>query len=88
MRERFTFNLQGTLVDDSFAGEEFWPDGTFVGVALGNWMLTAGWQDRTWGPGADGSLILGNHHLLAPGITLQRNNSTQFETKWLSWLGP
>ena len=86
--ERFTFNLQGTLVDDSFDGDEFRPDGTFVGVALGNWMLTAGWQERFWGPSRDGSLILGNHHRPPPGISLQRNNSTPFETKWLSWLGP
>ncbi|MEE4163751.1 MAG: capsule assembly Wzi family protein [Woeseiaceae bacterium] len=86
--ERFTINLQGTLVDDPFDGDEFRPDGTFVGVALGNWMLTAGWQDRFWGPSRDGSLILGNHHRPPPGITLQRNNSTPFETKWLSWLGP
>jgi hypothetical protein len=86
--ERFTINLQGTLVEDPFDGDEFRPDGTYVGVALGNWMLTAGWQARFWGPGRDGSLILGNHHRPPPGITLQRNNSTPFETKWLSWLGP
>jgi hypothetical protein len=86
--ERFTINLQGTVVNDPRDGDELRPDGTFVGVALGNWMLTAGWQQRFWGPGRDGSLILGNHHRPAPGITLQRNNSTPFESQWLSWLGP
>jgi len=86
--ERFTVNLQGTLVDDSFDGDELRPDGTFVGVALGNWILTAGWQERWWGPGRDGSLILGSNHRPAPGITLQRNNSVPFETQWLSWMGP
>jgi hypothetical protein len=86
--ERFTLNLQGMLVDDSQDGDELRPDGTFVGLALGNWMLTAGWQNRFWGPGRDGSLILGNHHRPPPGITLQRNNSRPFETRWLSWLGP
>ena len=86
--ERFTMNLQATLVDDSLDGDEFRPDGTFVGVALGNWMLTAGWQERWWGPGRDGSLILGTNHRPAPGITLQRNNSVPFETQWLSWMGP
>lgn len=86
--ERFTINLQGTLVDDSIDGDEFRPDGTYVGVALGNWMLTAGWQERWWGPGRDGSLILGTNHRPAPGVTLQRNNSTPFETRWLSWMGP
>ena len=86
--ERFTVNLQGTVVDDPFDGDELRPDGSFVGVALGNWMLTAGWQERWWGPGRDGSLILGTNHRPAPGITLQRNNSTPFETRWLSWMGP
>lgn len=86
--ERFTVNLQGTLVDDSFDGDELRPDGTYIGVALGNWVLTAGWQERWWGPGRDGSLILGSNHRPAPGITLQRNNSAPFETRWLSWMGP
>jgi len=86
--ERFTVNLQGTVADDPFDGDQFRPDGTFVGVALGNWILTAGWQDRWWGPGRDGSLILGTNHRPAPGITLQRNNSVPFETQWLSWMGP
>ncbi|MDJ0938905.1 MAG: capsule assembly Wzi family protein [Woeseiaceae bacterium] len=86
--ERFTVNLQGTVVADPIDGDEFRPDGSYVGVALGNWMVTAGWQDRWWGPGRDGSLILGNNHRPAPGISLQRNNSTPFETKWLSWMGP
>lgn len=86
--QRFTVNLQGTVVSDPVDGDEFRPDGTYVGVALGNWIVTAGWQDRWWGPGRDGSLILGTNHRPAPGITLQRNNSTPFRTKWLSWLGP
>ncbi|MEO1246019.1 MAG: capsule assembly Wzi family protein [Pseudomonadota bacterium] len=86
--KRFTLNFQGTLVDDPFDGDEVRPDGTFVGMALGNWMLTAGWQERWWGPGRDGSLILGSNHRPAPGITLQRNNSTPFATAWLSWMGP
>ena len=86
--ERFTLKLQGTVVSDPFDDDEFRPDGTIVGVALGNWMITAGWEDRFWGPGRDGSLILGNGHRPAPGVTLQRNNSTPFKTKWLSWLGP
>ena len=86
--ERFTVNLKGAVVDDPFDGDEIRPDGTFVGVAFGNWMLTAGWQDRWWGPGRDGSLILGTNHRPAPGITLQRNNSKPFKTQWLSWMGP
>ena len=41
--ERFAVNLAATYVADPFDGDEIRPDGTYVGVALGNWMVTAGW---------------------------------------------
>ena len=85
---RFTINLSATYANDPIDGDEFRPDGSYVGVALGNWMLSAGWQDRWYGPGRDGSLILGSNARPPPGIMLQRNNSTPFETRWLSWIGP
>ena len=86
--ERFAINLAATYVSNPFDEEDFRPDGTYVSMALGNWMLTAGWQDRWWGPSRDGSLILGSNARPTPGIMLQRNLSTPFETKWLSWMGP
>jgi hypothetical protein len=86
--ERFSFNLSATYVDNPFDGDEFRPDGTYLGMALGNWMLTAGWQDRWFGPSRDGSLILSSNARPSPGVAIQRNNSTPFETKWLSWMGP
>ena len=46
MGERFALNLAATYAANPFDGEEFRPDGTYVGMALGNWMLTAGWQER------------------------------------------
>ena len=86
--ERFSVNLKATYADNPFDGDEFRPDGTYVGVALGNWMVTAGWQERWWGPGRDGSLILSTNARPSPGIAVQRNNSMPFKTKWLSWMGP
>ncbi len=86
--ERFAVNLAATYTANPFDEDEFRPDGTWVGAALGNWMLTAGWQERWWGPGRDGSLIVSNNARPTPGIALQRNRSTPFETKWLSWMGP
>ena len=86
--ERFAVNLTATYAAHPFDDEEFRPDGTYVGMALGNWMLTAGWQDRWWGPSRDGSLILGTNARPTPGVMLQRNLSAPFETKWLSWMGP
>ena len=86
--ERFAVNLSASYAVNPFDGEEFRPDGTYVGVAVGNWMLTAGWQERWWGPSRDGSLILGSNARPTPAIMLQRNISKPFETKWLSWMGP
>jgi len=86
--ERFAINLQATVVADPFDGDELRPDGTYIGVALGNWMVSAGWQERWWGPGNNASLILSSNARPSPGIMLQRNNSDPFKTKWLSWLGP
>lgn len=86
--ERFAFKLAATVVDDPFDGEDVRPDGTYLGVALGNWSVTAGWQERWWGPGRDGSLILGTNARPTPGIAVQRIASHPFESKWLSWMGP
>jgi hypothetical protein len=86
--QRFSINLAGHYVSDPVDGDEFRPDDTYVGMALGNWVLTAGWQDRWYGPGRNSSLILSNNARPAPGLMLQRNNSTPFASKWLSWIGP
>ncbi len=85
---RLTLNLSATYANDPIDGDEVRPDGSYVGVAVGNWMLTAGWQDRWYGPGRDGSLILGSNARPAPGVMLKRNLSTPFESRWLSWIGP
>ena len=85
---RFTARLSAALANDPADGDEFRPDDTYVGMALGNWLVTAGWQQRWWGPGNDASSILSTNARPRPGISLQRNLSTPFETKWLSWLGP
>ena len=86
--ERFAINLQATAVANPSDGDDVRPDGTYIGVALGNWMVSAGWQERWWGPGNNGSLILSSNARPSPGITLQRNSSKAFKTKWLSWMGP
>jgi len=86
--EIFTLNLSASVVANPVDDDELRPDGTYAGVALGNWMLSAGWQERWWGPGRDGSLILSTNARPSPGIAIQRNRSTPFESKWLRWIGP
>ncbi len=86
--ERFAVNLSASVVENPFDGDSFRPDGTYLGMTLGNWMLSAGWQERWWGPGRDGSLIMSTNARPAPGIGIQRIASSAPGWKWLSWLGP
>lgn len=79
--------LQATAVADPDDDEALRLDGSYLGAAMGNWMVTAGWLDRWWGPGWEGSLILGNNHRPIPSLTLERNYSDPFESPWLGWIG-
>ncbi len=86
--ERFAMNLRATYADNPFDGDEIRPDGTYVGVALGNWRLSAGWQERWWGPGRDGSMILSTNARPMPSVGIQRIGSIRSESKWFRWMGP
>jgi hypothetical protein len=83
----FAMRLQATVVANPQDDKEIRADGSYVGAVLGNWMLSAGLVDRWWGPGWEGSLIYGTNQRPIPAITLERNYSDPFESKWLSWIG-
>jgi hypothetical protein len=85
---RFALKLQGQIVEDEAGNTDYRQDGTYAGMALGNLMLAAGWQDRWWGPGWEGSLAYSSNARPVRTIALQRNLSRPFESKWLRWLGP
>lgn len=63
-------------------------DGSYLGVELGNWILSAGQIDQYWGPGWSGSLILGTNSRPVPAVMLTRNVAEPFQTPILHWLGP
>jgi hypothetical protein len=86
--DRFAANLQGTVVVDPDDDREFRPDGSYLGVNIGNFMISAGWMERWWGPGWDSSLILSTNARPIPTLTIERSYADPFETKLLSWLGP
>jgi hypothetical protein len=88
MGERFAARLQVTGVTDADDGKTWRPDGSYVGVSFWNMMLSAGYVDRWWGPGWDGSLILSTSVRPIPGITLERNYSDPFTWPVLKWFGP
>lgn len=85
---RFSYRLSLTAAADPDDDRSARPDGSYFGVVLGNYMLSAGQMERWWGPGWDGSLILSSNARPIPAISLQRNFSDPFESRWLSWMGP
>ena len=86
--KHLSIDLNASIVDSPADGEEFRIDGSQIAVDWGNWSVAASTMDRWWGPGWDGSLILSNNARPIPSLTLGRNLTKPFETKWLSWLGP
>jgi Capsule assembly protein Wzi len=85
--ERFALRLQATGAADPDDDRSARPDGSYVAAVAGNWMLHAGYVDRWWGPGWEGSLILGNNARPIPSITIERNYSDPVNFPLLERLG-
>ncbi|MCH9695889.1 MAG: capsule assembly Wzi family protein [Gammaproteobacteria bacterium] len=79
-------NVQG--VDSEQDSKEVRVDNTLVGAVFGNWSVAASTQERWWGPGWDGSLILSNNARPMPALVVDRIFTDPWNTKWLSWMGP
>lgn len=86
--QRFGGRLQVTGAVDPDDDRPARLDGSYVAGKFGNWIVTLGQQDRWWGSGWEGSLILSNNARPVPAIALDRAVSAPFETRWLSWIGP
>ncbi|MGB7741050.1 MAG: capsule assembly Wzi family protein [Steroidobacteraceae bacterium] len=86
--ERFAWRVSAGVVADPADGQEFRPDGSYVAMSLGNWNLSAGYLDRWWGPGWEGSLILSDNARPVPSIGIDRNQARPFTWPVLRWLGP
>ena len=86
--DRVSLDLNAQYVDSAQDDEDGRLDDSFIGVALGNWSVAASTQQRWWGPGWDGSLILSNNARPIPSLVIDRVFTDAFATKWLNWLGP
>jgi hypothetical protein len=85
---RFAAAARVTLVADPVDGEEVRLDGSYVGVTLGNFMISVAKMERWWGPGWDGSLILSNNARPMPALTVERNYTDASRWPVLRWFGP
>jgi len=86
--DRLSIQLNAQVVASPADGEDYRADGSAVAVILGNFSISANTLDRWWGPGWDGSLILANNARPIPALSIDRNFTDAFESKWLRWLGP
>ena len=86
--KNFAWNVEATRTYNPVDGEENRLDHSYVAAVWGNWVLSAGAQERWWGPSWDSSLILSNNARPIPALSVHRNYSDAFETPWLSWIGP
>ena len=84
---RFSYRLQATYAVDPDDGEEWRADGSYLGVAVANWMLAAGLMDRWWGPAWESSLILSNNARPVPAISMNRNLSNPVQVRGFRWVG-
>lgn len=80
-------NVTGSRDNEELGENAVRFDGSYLSFVYANWALTAGFQDRWWGPGNDTGLILTNNARPIPAISLSRVNSEGFKTPWLSWIG-
>jgi hypothetical protein len=85
---RWAGRLQLTAVADAADGRSLRLDGSYGSVRLGNVALTAGLREQWWGPGWEGSLILGSNARPMPSLTVERIMADPFESRWLRWIGP
>jgi hypothetical protein len=86
--EHVSLDINATGAYEPLDGKEARVDGSRLAVDWGNVTIAASTMDRWWGPGWDGSLILSNNARPIPALTISRNRTHAFKTKWLSWLGP
>ncbi|WP_065188831.1 capsule assembly Wzi family protein [Shewanella woodyi] len=86
--ERFAYKIAASANYDATDDKEFRLDDSYIAMALGNWMFTAGAIEQWWGPGFDSAMHRSNNARPLPSVMVTRNNAAAFETPWLSWLGP
>ncbi|MEI6860096.1 MAG: capsule assembly Wzi family protein [Shewanella sp.] len=87
-KDWFSGRISASYHYDPIDGNSARLDHSFAAVMLGNWIISAGAQQKYWGPGWDTGLIQTTNARPLQGIILSRNNSQAFKTPWLNWIGP
>ena len=86
--KHWAWNTEITYTSDPYDDESVRLDGSYLAGVLGNWVISAGWVDKWWGPTWSSADLVSNNARPTPALTLQRNYALPFESDWLSWIGP
>jgi hypothetical protein len=86
--DRVSLTARATVVTTPADGQRLRVDGSAATLRLGNWLVSANTLDRFWGPAHDSSLILSNNARPMPTFMIERAEAREFESPWLSWIGP
>jgi hypothetical protein len=84
--DRLSLNVELTRAINS--PDNWRLDGSYVGFATRKWAFVAGYPERWWGPGIQGSLILSTNARPLAQIGVERIAADGFTLPWLKWVGP
>ena len=88
MGDSLAFRINAQVVSSPEDGKNYRLDNSYIAYVWKNQIFALSTQNRWWGPSWEGSTILSNNARPVPSVTIQRNTSVPFKTKWLSWIGP
>jgi len=79
LSDKFAFKIATSYHNSPIDGDKIRLDGSYGAFLLGNWVFSAGMQDKWWGPGWDTSLSLSNNARPMPALTLSRKSALPLE---------
>ncbi|MGR5341961.1 capsule assembly Wzi family protein [Vibrio astriarenae] len=88
MGDWWAFNLEATYAYDAQDDEDVRLDGSYIATILGNWVLSAGYQQQWYGPGWDTALTMSTNARPLPSVNITRHSPESFDLPVLEWLGP
>lgn len=80
--ERFAYKVSTSYNPSPIDEDKTRFDDSYGAFFLGNWVFSAGMQQRWWGPSIDTSLSLSNNARPMPALTLSRMSSEPFTIPW------
>ncbi|WP_286234968.1 capsule assembly Wzi family protein [Thalassotalea sediminis] len=80
--DRFAFRVSSHYRPQDPLSDETSFDGSYGALFVGNWVVSAGMQDRWWGPGLDTSLSLTNNAKALPALALSRKSAIPVSIPW------